>query len=264
MLHLLDGANDALPRPFRGSMRFGLMPATAAFSPASLFANNEQGVWYDPSDLTTLFQDHLGTIPAAFGQPVGLMLDKSGRGNHANQPTVTARPTLMQDAGGRAYLQFDGVDDTMTIPAAALPSGSGARSQAFLWAPLANDASPVDYGTQAIGRRWFTPSRAGRQEIVTFTNSVGSGLLAPLDQSQVAFVGLPQGGLLGAAIIRVNGVAAASLTGSTTTTVDTAPGEGLLGGPTPRRASRIYGGVLINRLLAAEIASVEAYYGVTP
>ena len=44
----------------------------------SLFAANEPGVWYDPSDLSTLFQDAAGTTPVtAVEQPVGLMLDKS-------------------------------------------------------------------------------------------------------------------------------------------------------------------------------------------
>ena len=62
---------------------------------AELFANGEQGVWYDPSDLSTLFQDAAGTIPVTgVEQPVGRMLDKSGRGNHASQATTTARPIL--------------------------------------------------------------------------------------------------------------------------------------------------------------------------
>ena len=48
------------------------------FNPSSLFAAGEQGVWYDPSDLSTLFQDAAGTTPVtAVEQPVGLMLDKS-------------------------------------------------------------------------------------------------------------------------------------------------------------------------------------------
>ena len=52
--------------------------APAAFTPASLFAAGEQGVWYDPSDLTTLYQDAAGTTPVTgLEQPVGLMLDKS-------------------------------------------------------------------------------------------------------------------------------------------------------------------------------------------
>ena len=65
------------------------------FDPASWFAAGEQGAWYDPSDFTTLFQDSAGTIPVtAVEQPVGLMLDKSGRGNHASQATAGNRPTL--------------------------------------------------------------------------------------------------------------------------------------------------------------------------
>ena len=48
------------------------------FGVNSLFANGEEGAWYDPSDLSTLFQDSLGTTPVTTaGQPVGLMLDKS-------------------------------------------------------------------------------------------------------------------------------------------------------------------------------------------
>ena len=48
------------------------------FSPASLFAAGEIGVWYDPSDFTTLYADTAGTTAiTAVEQPVGLMLDKS-------------------------------------------------------------------------------------------------------------------------------------------------------------------------------------------
>lgn len=48
------------------------------FSPKNLFAAGEVGVWYDPSDLTTMFQDIEGVTPVtAVEQVVGLMLDKS-------------------------------------------------------------------------------------------------------------------------------------------------------------------------------------------
>lgn len=77
----------------------------------SLFANNEQGVWYDPSDMNTLFQDDAGTIPVtASGQTVGRILDKSGRGNHATQSSAANRPTF-RDVGGLRYLEFDGAND---------------------------------------------------------------------------------------------------------------------------------------------------------
>jgi hypothetical protein len=47
------------------------------FSPASFFANGEQGWWYDPSNFSTLFQDSGATPVTAVEQPVGLQLDLS-------------------------------------------------------------------------------------------------------------------------------------------------------------------------------------------
>jgi hypothetical protein len=68
---------------------------SAVWTPLQLFASGEQGAWYDPSDLTTLYQDAAGTQPVtAVEQPVGLMRDKSGRGNHAYQSTSSSRPVL--------------------------------------------------------------------------------------------------------------------------------------------------------------------------
>lgn len=93
-----------------------LMQAISGFSPSQLFAAGEQGVWYDPSDFSTMFQDSAGTIPVtAVEQPVGRILDKSGRGNHATQPTTTKRPILRQDVAGRYYLAFDGTDDRLSV-----------------------------------------------------------------------------------------------------------------------------------------------------
>lgn len=85
--------------------------STAGFSPLSLFASGEQGAWYDPSDLSTLFQDAAGTTPVtSAGQPVGLMRDKSGRGNHATQVAEGRKP-MLRNTGALWYLEFDGVDD---------------------------------------------------------------------------------------------------------------------------------------------------------
>ena len=75
---------------------YGVMLLSAGqFSPLSLFAAGEQGAWYDPSDFSTMFQDSAGTTPVtAVEQPVGLIRDKSGRGNHASQSTAASRPVL--------------------------------------------------------------------------------------------------------------------------------------------------------------------------
>ena len=61
-----------------GVTLFKRMAGGSRFSPSSLFSNGEQGVWYDPSSINTLYQDSQGVTPVtAVGEPVGLMLDKS-------------------------------------------------------------------------------------------------------------------------------------------------------------------------------------------
>jgi hypothetical protein len=101
------------------------------FSPASLFANGEQGWWYDPSNFATLFQDSAGTTPVtAMEQPVGLQLDLSGRGNHrfqatsGNRPVVSARVNLLTKTE-----QFDDAvwvksNATVTANATTAPDGT--------------------------------------------------------------------------------------------------------------------------------------------
>ena len=65
--------------------------------------------WYDPSDLSTLFQDDAGTTPVTTnGDPVGLMQDKSGNGNDASESVSANRPSY-------PGLAYDGVDDELRI-----------------------------------------------------------------------------------------------------------------------------------------------------
>lgn len=85
------------------------------FTPADLFLSGEKGVWYDISDRSTLFRDVAGTIPVtAVGQSVARLLDKSGNGFHATQGTVANQPTYQIDTYGHSYLQFDGVNDSLS------------------------------------------------------------------------------------------------------------------------------------------------------
>ena len=88
------------------------------FNPAAvLFSAGEQGGWYDPSDLSTMFQDSAGTTPVtAAGQTVARINDKSGRGNHLTQATAASRPQYQIDANGLPYLLFDGTDDWFISP----------------------------------------------------------------------------------------------------------------------------------------------------
>jgi hypothetical protein len=99
---------SAVSSPF--AMRRG---GGASFSPAMMFASGELGAWYDPSDISTLFQDSAGTVPVtSSGQSVGRMLDKSGRGNHMIGASG-AFPTY-EVGGGLKYLRANGTTQRMS------------------------------------------------------------------------------------------------------------------------------------------------------
>ena len=101
---------------FKGGLfNEGLFKQSSTWSPTALFSSGEQGLIYDPSDFSTLFQNSAGTTPVtAVGQPVGKILDKSGNGNHASQATSAYRLVLRQDGSGYYYLELDGVDDSLS------------------------------------------------------------------------------------------------------------------------------------------------------
>jgi len=138
------------------------------WQPTPLFAAGEQGAWYDPSDLSTMFQDVAGTMPVtAAGQSVARINDKSGRGNHATQAAAASRPLLVQGADGRFGLLFDGVDDFLEAPA-------------FAWG--------TDAVTACIGLRKLSDAAAALGLTFGTTTSAGSwNLLAPGATGQPRF-----------------------------------------------------------------------------
>lgn len=93
--------------------------APSPFTPASLFASGEEGIWLEPSP-STCFTDTGGTTAASVGDPVARINDSSGNGNHATQGTLASRPILRQTGGGLYYLEFDGTDDALATPSVDL------------------------------------------------------------------------------------------------------------------------------------------------
>lgn len=94
---------------------FGANPDAAILA---LFSGGKKGVWYDPSDKSTLFQDVAGTVPVTKdGDPIGLMKDKSGNGYHATQSVSAARPLYRTD-GALHWFDTDAIDDSLVIPMA--------------------------------------------------------------------------------------------------------------------------------------------------
>ena len=234
------------------------------FSPASLFSSGEEGAWYDPSDLSTLFEED-GTTPASVDGPVGKVLDKSGNGNHLIQTTETKCPTLRL-AGGLYYLEFDGVDDGLQASAIdftgtdAMSVFAGARKEADEVAVVAELSNNVG-GNAGAFRLASISSNVWRytSKGTSLVNANATSYTPPVTSvlTGLSDISAPS------AIIRVDGVEKATPT--------TSQGSGSFGNHTLNVGARnnaaslqlngrLYGmivrGVLSN---AAEIASAEAY-----
>ena len=88
-----------------------------------LFKKGEQGFFYDPNDLSTMFQDAAGTVPVTgAGQPVGLVLDKSK--GLALGPELVANGTFDANINGWSVIP---TATAMWTPAGILISRAGAR-----------------------------------------------------------------------------------------------------------------------------------------
>lgn len=101
---------------------------------AKLFADGSEGAWYDPSDLSTVFQQD-GTTPAVpytgglvtDSNRVGKLLDKSGNGNDLVQTTLTKCP-ILKYIDNEYFLYFDGADDGLSTFSAIDFTGTDAMS----------------------------------------------------------------------------------------------------------------------------------------
>jgi hypothetical protein len=81
------------------------------------------GAVYDPSVLSSQWQDSAGTTPAEVGQGVGKMDDLGGGGFHVTQSTSGSRPTL-RNSGALYWLEFDAVDDLLAGVASSYSLGA--------------------------------------------------------------------------------------------------------------------------------------------
>lgn len=92
----------------RRRYRLAISDATPELA-AELFGAGEAGAWWDPSDLSTMFQDSAGLVPVtADGDPVGCIKDLSGNRNHMVQSTAGSRP-IYRTAAGLHWVESSGV-----------------------------------------------------------------------------------------------------------------------------------------------------------
>lgn len=160
----------------------------SGFTPGSLFSAGEKGAWYDPSDLSTLFQDNLGTVPVtAAGQIVGMMRDKSGNGNHAVQATGAAKP-ILRNTGLLWWVEFDGIDDflvTSTMDFSTLNKLSlfaGARKLSDTATQMLAEFSPVITNPGTFYLRAATSGAfdtVSTTDGIAFASDVGPAVAAP-------------------------------------------------------------------------------------
>lgn len=197
-----------------------------SWSPAELFAGGAQGAWYDPSDRATLFQDEAGIIPvAADGDPVALVLDKSGNNNHASVAVTAARP-IFREVGTQRYLEFDGVDDFLAtpninmtaLPAMTIAAGVYKADNALpgtLLGQFASAANAFGLRVSADGRSVFALSGTGEFNAVVSENA----LVAPYSAvvSGHGNIGVPT------RTVRLNGQEKTTDNGSTATGFRNAP-----------------------------------------
>lgn len=183
----------ALRPLIRGGLR-GVIPGVV-WTPAALFADGQQGVWYEPKP-EYLYQDSAGTTPVtADGQPVGYMQDLSGNGNHATQSTAAAKPLYRTD-GTLHWLEGDGVDDylyhglallgsiTSIAAAESLLATSGGQGlilfsaensplHAGLWSEVINSDN---WGTYASSFEATTTSLLNNKKIVAVERDDSDGI----------------------------------------------------------------------------------------
>lgn len=195
-----------------------------SWSPTSLFSAGAKGFWYDPTDLSTLFQDVAGTTPVtAAGQSVALMRDKSGRGNHLNQTVSGNRPVYQIDGNGRSYLSVTGGQclitvsniDLSTVGTFTLITGLYKNSDAAIGWPMEFGASVST--TPGFGFRF--PHNSGLTT-VSFTHR---GATATVVSSQPDAGAAPKAAVItgitsltaSSVNIRLNGVASTAVTTAT-------------------------------------------------
>ena len=244
------------------------------FSPSALFANGEEGGWYDPSDLTKVFQPDgtTPTVPWTSGDilpanRVGKLVDKSGNENDLVQTTLAKCPALKL-VGGLYFLEFDGIDDGLRSAdidftgTNTMSVFSGARKEADEVAVVAELSNNVGGSTGAfrlasIGSNVWRYTSKGTSGV----NGNATGYTPPVTSVLTGLSDIAND----VATIRVDGVEKASPTADQ----GTGPFGNLplnLGarnnGSLLQLDGRVYGLIVRGALSdASEIASAEKYIG---
>lgn len=261
-----------------GVNRLGVTNARGGFTPLALFASGEEGVWYDPSDLTTMFQPDgtTATVPWVSGEVtdanrVGKILDKSrASGYDLIQTTATKCPTLVSD-NGLYYLDFDGTDDGMRTTS-NIPFGTNSVQEMSAFAAVQKDSAGVlqnvaemsnNLGSQnGVFRLFYTAGNLWRSvHKGDVANTLQTGVITEnpdkIVMTSVASISAPSH------LFRIDGSEVNSNTnglGNGPYTDQPLSVGSRAGGTSSRLDGRIYGIIVRGKVSTAnEISSVETY-----
>jgi len=225
------------------------MMQSGGFSPADLFTGSETGVVYDVSDLSSMNTepDQSGSVPAV-GDVVRFIADKSGNGNDAQSPSLSASPVLRQDANSRYYLDFDGSGDALVTQSNINVSGNSEREYIGGFGP----GRPVFMLNPegSTGERWIITSYQGNLRV----DIKGGSYVSGLSSDGVVGVRLPGGGTLGDHVLS-NGTTDENASGSDI--VNTGISQIYLG---QYGNAEFYGCTFIDKLLTAQQRSDARQY----
>jgi len=228
-----------------------------SFSPADLFTGSETGVVYDVSDLSSMNTepDQSGSVPAV-GDVVRFIADKSGSGNDAQSPSLSASPVLRQDGNGNYYLEFQDEEDELITQSDINVSGNSAREYIGGSGPNGPVITLNPYG--GSGERWTVRRDVdnGNLRVEIHFGAYVSGITP----NGVVGARLPGGGTLGDHVLS-NGTTDENASGSNI--VNTGIGPLYIGRArsTILNSADFYGCTFIDKLLTAQQrADVRQYY----
>lgn len=253
-----------------GIGRTGLAPALPPFNPMWVIKPGSQAAWGDVSDLSTLFQDIAGTVPAAVGASVALAVDKSGRGNNAFMATAIDRPILRQDSSGRYYLETNGTNSWMQTNSINFGSSDKMTVLAGVRTTSSADGQIIELSATQVSNTGSFQLRSNLSAPGTYTfGSRGSTFSAGIATTGASYTPPYSAVLTGVgdiagdlSVLRVNGVQVAS------SAVDQGTGNygnypayiGRRGGSSIPFGGRIYGWFIYGGALTAyELAQMERW-----
>jgi hypothetical protein len=152
----------------------------------SLFANGEQGAWYDPSDFGTMLQDRFGMTPVtADSQTIGLFLDKS-KGVALGSELITNGAfasdvsgwSIMDGSGSLTWDSGAALLSATSSPSAcqsfATVSGKWYKLSVSIVSATASAGVTVGNGSAFGYDRFYTANAAGAREISGYFVAIGA------------------------------------------------------------------------------------------